>query len=329
MTKFGILGAGRIGKVHAATIANSANASVAYVADAIGATAGAAAATRTARLGNAANDIANLRNSSYADSAVVSSVAANIDLEAAHAALTYARDASRLLAAAAQDQTTFASRSDFLRNLWDVTALGAPALGRSLADSNSDPFGPDNLVELGAFQAVSRSSDDAGFLTQFGIAAGTPLVSSTQPLLVLDGAQFGATGAQIQVIYYVGETDGSDLVLNLPAAERHALMRASYTDLSVLSGPEAGLAFTANNESGRVQPGDNEYIGETFSGALFLEGDNAAWEISLNNFYVPQFVVLASWNVTAVPEPQAWLMLAAGLGLLGVWRRPRGAVRAG
>jgi len=35
MTKFGILGAGRIGKVHANTIANSANATVAYVADAM------------------------------------------------------------------------------------------------------------------------------------------------------------------------------------------------------------------------------------------------------------------------------------------------------
>lgn len=35
MTKFGILGAGRIGKVHAATIANSASATVAYVADAM------------------------------------------------------------------------------------------------------------------------------------------------------------------------------------------------------------------------------------------------------------------------------------------------------
>jgi myo-inositol 2-dehydrogenase / D-chiro-inositol 1-dehydrogenase len=35
VTKFGILGAGRIGKVHAATIANSPNATVAYVADAM------------------------------------------------------------------------------------------------------------------------------------------------------------------------------------------------------------------------------------------------------------------------------------------------------
>ena len=35
MTKFGILGAGRIGKVHAATIANSSTARVAYVADAM------------------------------------------------------------------------------------------------------------------------------------------------------------------------------------------------------------------------------------------------------------------------------------------------------
>ena len=36
MVKFGLLGAGRIGRVHARTIANSGRASVAYVADAIG-----------------------------------------------------------------------------------------------------------------------------------------------------------------------------------------------------------------------------------------------------------------------------------------------------
>ena len=34
--RFGILGAGRIGKVHARTIADSGNAEVAFVADAIG-----------------------------------------------------------------------------------------------------------------------------------------------------------------------------------------------------------------------------------------------------------------------------------------------------
>ena len=35
MIRFGVLGAGRIGKVHAATIARSPRASVAYVADAM------------------------------------------------------------------------------------------------------------------------------------------------------------------------------------------------------------------------------------------------------------------------------------------------------
>ncbi len=43
MVKFGLLGAGRIGKVHARTIANSGRASVAYVADAIGEAASALA----------------------------------------------------------------------------------------------------------------------------------------------------------------------------------------------------------------------------------------------------------------------------------------------
>ncbi len=44
MVKFGLFGAGRIGKVHARTIANSGRASVAYVADAIGEAATALAA---------------------------------------------------------------------------------------------------------------------------------------------------------------------------------------------------------------------------------------------------------------------------------------------
>jgi myo-inositol 2-dehydrogenase/D-chiro-inositol 1-dehydrogenase len=45
MVRFGILGAGRIGKVHAATIANSSRASVAYVADALPDAAAALAAS--------------------------------------------------------------------------------------------------------------------------------------------------------------------------------------------------------------------------------------------------------------------------------------------
>lgn len=50
MVKFGILGAGRIGKVHAATIAASARASVAYVADAIPDAANALAASVGAKV---------------------------------------------------------------------------------------------------------------------------------------------------------------------------------------------------------------------------------------------------------------------------------------
>ncbi|MDP2788032.1 MAG: PEP-CTERM sorting domain-containing protein [Pseudomonadota bacterium] len=295
---------------------------LAYSTDAINATAAAVAATRTARFSNAAADIATLRNSTYADSAVVSSVAGNIELGSAHKALAYTRDSVQLLAATAAGQTSFSSRSGLLRNIWDVTALGDPALGRNVAESNADPFAPDNLVELAAFKAAANSTDDASYLTQLGLELATPLTSSTQPLMILDGAQFGADGAEIRVFYYDGESQGvSDLVLNLPAAERHALMRASYSNLTVLSGPEAGLAFIASSGDGVVTPGNSEYIGETFSGALLLDGDNAAWEISLDNFFSPQFVVLASWNVTAVPEPETWLMLVAGLAMLSAQRR--------
>ncbi len=292
----------------------------AYVADAINATAGAAASTRTVRFSNAATDISALRNGTYADSAVVSSVADNTDLEVAQAALVYSRDSARLLAATTSGETSFASRSQLLRNIWDVTALGDPTLGRGVAASTDDPFAPDNRVELAAFQAVSNSGDDAGFLDRLGIELDTPLTSSTQPMLILDGAQFGAVGAELRIFYYDGETNGSDLILNLPAAERHALMRASYSNLTVLSGPEAGLAFSTGDGDGVVTPGNSEYIGETFSGALLLDGDNATWEIGLNNFYSPQLLVLASWNVTPVPEPETWLMLSAGLLMLGARR---------
>ncbi len=50
MVRFGILGAGRIGKVHAGTIANSSRASVAYVADAIPEAAAGLAASVGARV---------------------------------------------------------------------------------------------------------------------------------------------------------------------------------------------------------------------------------------------------------------------------------------
>ena len=50
MVRFGVLGAGRIGKVHSATIARSGRASVAYVADAIPDAAKALAATTGARV---------------------------------------------------------------------------------------------------------------------------------------------------------------------------------------------------------------------------------------------------------------------------------------
>jgi myo-inositol 2-dehydrogenase/D-chiro-inositol 1-dehydrogenase len=53
MVRFGVLGAGRIGKVHSATIARSGRASVAYVADAIPDAAKALAATTGAKVSTA------------------------------------------------------------------------------------------------------------------------------------------------------------------------------------------------------------------------------------------------------------------------------------
>ena len=51
MVRFAVLGAGRIGKVHAGTIANSSRASVAYVADAIPDAAATLAASVGAKVG--------------------------------------------------------------------------------------------------------------------------------------------------------------------------------------------------------------------------------------------------------------------------------------
>jgi hypothetical protein len=295
----------------------------AYSADALNATAGATAISRAARFGNAAADIGSLRGAAYSDSVLSSSVADNTALEAAHAALVYGRDAAQLRGAAAQGQTMFASRSGLMRDLWDVIALGDTTLGRGVSSSTDDPFAPDERVELAALQAVAGSGDDAAFIARLGIELGTALVSSTQPLLVLDGAQFGADGAQLRVIYYDGGIQGSDLVLHLPAAGRHALARAGFDTLTVLSGPDSGLAYVAGSFDGRIAPGQDEYIGETFSGVLLLDGAGAAWDIQLDNFYSPQFVVLASWDVAAVPEPQTWLMLLAGLTVVGGRRRCR------
>jgi myo-inositol 2-dehydrogenase/D-chiro-inositol 1-dehydrogenase len=49
MVRFGILGAGRIGKVHARTVADSGRASVAYVADAMPDAASSLAQSSSAR----------------------------------------------------------------------------------------------------------------------------------------------------------------------------------------------------------------------------------------------------------------------------------------
>ncbi|MDP1534900.1 MAG: PEP-CTERM sorting domain-containing protein, partial [Rubrivivax sp.] len=207
------------------------------------------------------------------------------------------------------------------RQLWDVVALGEPLLGRERATDGVDTVIPDAATQLAAFKAALAGGDDASFMAGLSAALAQPLIGGDTPLLVLDGQLLGAPAAQLSV-YYTPSSNSGDFAFSLAAAERHAIWRTGFDRLELLQGP-AQLYFSAGSYgSGSVGLGGSEYIGESFDGVLHLDGAGQALRIQLNNFYSPGFLVVASWNVSAVPEPATWLQLAAGALLLSWRRRP-------
>ncbi|MEK8051763.1 hypothetical protein AACH10_16045 [Ideonella sp. DXS22W] len=301
----------------------------AYVADALLATAGSAAPATAARWASAAADVNTLRSASWTDLAVDRSLQAarNPELETAQRLLTVARDSATLLQTGSTPGMAFATPFSLTRQLWNLSAQAAPALGRGLAGSTSDNlFGNDPAAELAVLQATLAARDDASFLAGLADALAHPAVAGSAPVLTLDGAALGLAGAQIG-IYLSGDAFTGLAQLALPGAQRHTLLRSGYDRITLLEGPADGLTVlaAANGAGEMLRPGDGElYVGETFGGMLELGGAGAPALLQLNNTYGEQIMVVASWGVSAVPEPASAALLGGGALLLmrALRRRP-------
>lgn len=295
-----------------------------YVADALAATPGAGGGVAAARWDAAATDIQSLRNSVLTDVAVENTlkIARTPELKDAQTLLAAARDSATLLNAGATAPTTFNSPFDLMRQLWNVTATVNPSLGRSTAGFSSEDLTSDNAaLSLAALSLIASGSNEHDFASKLDQALGMPLTTSAAPQLTLDGALLGLTDAMLS-IYYLGNSSSGLVELNLPDAARYALLRNGlYDRISLLEGN--GLTVIGNSDyaGSAVLQGEGEvYIGEISSGLLELSGQSTASRLQLNNIYSNQFLVVASWAVTPVPEPsQAWLLMM-GLPLL-LWRR--------
>lgn len=303
-----------------------------YVADALAATAGAGGGVPAARWGAAAADLLALRTAQWTDTAVVASLQAvrTPELEAAQRLLTVARDSATLLATGAAPGTAFDTPFQLTRQLWDVVATADPGLGRSLAGSTSDNISSsDRAAELAVMRLVLAGADDTSFAAGLADALAHPLAhplaAGPVAALTLDGARLGLDGATLSVFHLDGDGSGRALI-DLPGAGRHALWRTGYDRVALIDGPAAGLTVLASADGvgARLTPGGREvYLGEAFGGLLQLDGGHAAVQLQLNNVFGDGLLVVASWGVSAVPEPGAALLLAGGLALLAVWRRRR------
>lgn len=291
-----------------------------YVADAL-------AATDSPGLGwpvhltTAAADVAQLRATNYQSFTPLpgrSIVAGIDDLRVAAAVLSTARDAAKWQAQGAATGGTLNTDSAIVTQLWNVTALSEPGLGRAQAGFAGEPtFLGDATLELAVVRASLASSDANSFMDRLAFFTGAGMaVAGPTPLLTLDGADYGLQGAMLQLFFTAGSGDGS-FQINLPSATRHALWKSSSlnnitllegTDLIVDGWGEATLA------------GDSIYVGES---ARLLNFSGNVTQLGLDNYYSADSVVVASWGVTSpVPEPSGVLMLSAGLGLF-MWRLRR------
>ena len=298
-----------------------------YAGDAMAATTGLSPATRADRFATAAADIQALRTATYTSSQVVASqrVAFNEELQQGQALLLAAQDAAALVTPGATSFSGHDNGSGSLAlKIWDVLAAGNPALGRSKGTARPDSqVGVDELAQWAALKAVTSSADDASFMAGLSGALAAPPMVSELPQTVLNGALFGVADAQVNLFYCGG--DSSLCTFLLPAASRHDIWRNGSTDqLGFLMGPASGLMYNAAGYGdGVLDVGDATYIGEGIRGLLTVQGEQQAMRLTLNNYYSPSFLVVASYNVTAVPEPETWVMLLAGLALMGTFARRR------
>lgn len=289
-----------------------------YVNDALLATAGT---TGSQRWGAAATDIQALRNGSWTDVAVANNlqVSKTPELEAAHRLLAIARDSATILATSNTPGESFNSNFALTKQLWNVAATAEPSLGRSLAGNNSESFSGQNLGdEVAVLRMLLNGADDTSFVAGLEQALSNPFTVGSAPVLSFDGTYLGMTGATLSV-FYLGSENGR-VEIELAGADRYALWRNGFDKIAFLEGATDGVTVLGDGGFAGTQMrlGEGEqYVGEVFSGLLHLSGNQSASRLQLNNFYSDQFLVVASWAVTPVPEPSAWCLLLFGLVLIG------------
>ena len=168
-------------------------------------------------------------------------------------------------------------------------------------------------------------------------AAGVPRVSFGTATFVIDDAMTSMTFAASIFGIDVTGTQTTDPNDNLVAAHIHAAATVTPT----VNGPVVwgffGSPFNDNNPNDAVVAPFINGVGGTFSGKWDLnEGNNTTFAAQLANilsghayinFHTTQFTGgeirgnIAA--VTQVPEPETWLLLVGGLGLIAATARRR------
>lgn len=294
-----------------------------YVADALSATTGAIGTSRWAA---ASTDIKNLRSMSLTDVSVANhlQVGKNAELSKAHSIFAVASDGASLLSTGSVAGTSFQPTSEVARQLWNVAAGIDPSLGRDRAGYSSESVPSlDLATDLAVFRMLVNGTDDASFVSDLEFALSNPLTVGSAPVFSFDGAQLGLTGATMSV-FYLGSSSG-EVEIELGAASRYALWHSGYdfNNISYIAGVSDSLIANNLYNTTEIERGSGlQYVGESPSpdNLMFVSGNGAAVRLGLNNYSSDKILVVATWAVTPVPEPdQAWLLIA-GLSFL-LWRR--------
>jgi MYXO-CTERM domain-containing protein len=152
------------------------------------------------------------------------------------------------------------------------------------------------------------------------------LFFTTSTTLTVDALGFydipNLTGSETVTLYNSSQTSLASVVVPLTATLDDGYFMESITPVVLAPGSYVVAAFTGNNPW--------EYAGSTVAGAgITFNSDNYLYSSSpgfptggvsqaAGVYYGPTFDV--STTQSSAPEPGAWMMVAAGLGLLGLTR---------